>query len=81
MPTSASRSALLAELRAHDILGTFHYMPLHRSAMGRRHGRSDGRLPVTDVVSARLVRLPFYTSMSQREQQRVLRVVLDFRDW
>ena len=34
--------------------------------------------PVTEDVSDRIVRLPFYTSMSEEEQGRVIRAMLEF---
>jgi dTDP-4-amino-4,6-dideoxygalactose transaminase len=81
MPTPAARQALLAALRARGILGTFHYLPLHSSPMGRRHGRCGGRLPVTEHVSARLLRLPLFAGLTPREQERVLKTVLAFKGW
>ena len=33
--------------------------------------------PVTEDVSDRIVRLPFYTSMTEEDQERVIKVVLD----
>jgi dTDP-4-amino-4,6-dideoxygalactose transaminase len=66
------RDALIAELRSHGILAVFHYVPLHGSPMGRRVGRASGALPVTEAVSARLVRLPFYGALAERDQLEVI---------
>ncbi len=81
MPTPAARQALLAALRARGILGTFHYLPLHRSPMGRLHGRCGGRLPVTEQVSARLLRLPFFAGLTPRGQEQVIKTLLAFKGW
>ena len=35
--------------------------------------------PVAEDVSDRIVRLPFYTSMTEEEQERVIQAVLEFR--
>ena len=77
LPSSALRDALIAVLRDQGILAVFHYLPLDRSAMGLRFGRSSG-CPVSADVSERLVRLPFYTSMTEREQTLVIDAVTAF---
>lgn len=78
MPTAAVRDALLAHLRARGILAVFHYLPLHRSAMGRKLGRTNTPLAVTDRVSETIVRLPFYTDLSTAEQAEVIEALLSF---
>lgn len=78
MPTAEDRTRFLAFLRARGILAVIHYVPLHSSPMGRRLGGSPGQCPVTEDVSARLVRLPFYTGMSAEAQEEVIRTVLEF---
>lgn len=78
MPTESARDALLRHLKQHDILAVFHYLPLHRSAMGRRFA-PQARCPVAEDVSGRLVRLPFYNSMTDEEQRRVADTVQAFR--
>jgi dTDP-4-amino-4,6-dideoxygalactose transaminase len=46
--------------------------------MGQRYGYQAGDLPVTERVSDQLVRLPFYTSLSEADQQDVIEAVLRF---
>jgi dTDP-4-amino-4,6-dideoxygalactose transaminase len=78
LPTLADRQAFMAHLAAADILAVFHYQPLHLSAMGRRLGGRPGDCPVTEDVSDRLVRLPFYTGLTDVDQARVVEVVRRF---
>ena len=40
-------------------------MPLHLSDMGRRFGGREGDCPVTESVSDRLLRLPFYYDLAR----------------
>jgi dTDP-4-amino-4,6-dideoxygalactose transaminase len=75
MPTPDSRTRLIAHLKSRDILAVFHYLPLHLSKMGRRWGGRLGDCPVTESVSERLVRLPFYTGLSENDQDRVIDAV------
>jgi dTDP-4-amino-4,6-dideoxygalactose transaminase len=60
------------------VSAVFHYLPLHLSPMGRKHGGQPGDCPVTEDVSDRLVRLPFFTDMTEQEQERVIGAVLAF---
>jgi len=78
MPALGSRQALIKHLKAHNILSVFHYLPLHLSEMGKRLGGRAGDCPVTENVSDRLVRLPFYNSLSEPEQASVVNVIQSF---
>lgn len=79
LPSLEARAALIAHLKRAGILAVFHYLPLHLSEMGRRLGGGRGDCPVTEMVADRLLRLPFFSSMSAEEQQRVLAAVRSFR--
>jgi len=78
LPTAAQRDRLIAYLNAADINSVFHYLPLHLSRMGRKFGGKEGQCPVSEDVSDRLVRLPFYTGMSEADQSRVVSALKDF---
>jgi dTDP-4-amino-4,6-dideoxygalactose transaminase len=75
MPSGDARARLIEHLRARGILAVFHYLPLHLSAMGQRRGGRHGQCPVAEDASERLARLPFYTSMTDAEQDEVLDAV------
>lgn len=79
LPSLGSRQALIAHLRQAGILSVFHYVPLHSSEMGRMFGGDRAHCPVTDDVSARLLRLPFYNGLTTEEQTRVIERVKAFR--
>ncbi|MBL8146683.1 MAG: dTDP-4-amino-4,6-dideoxygalactose transaminase [Anaerolineae bacterium] len=81
LPSLAARSALIAHLKANGILAVFHYLPLHLSEMGVKYGGQPGDCPVTEDVSDRLLRLPFYNSMTEDEQTRVIEALYAFEDW
>ena len=76
-PGLAERTAFIDHMKARGILTVFHYLPLQSSPMGRRLG-SDRQCPVTDSVADRLVRLPFYTSMTDAEQDQVVEAARAF---
>jgi len=78
LPSLEERQALIAHLKARGILAVFHYLPLHLSPMGQRFGGKPGDCPVTEQVSDRLLRLPFYNSLSQEDQERVVTAIREF---
>ena len=59
------RARLIAHLKSRGFHSVFHYVPLHSAPAGRRFGRADGPLPVTDDVAARLLRLPLYYELTE----------------
>ena len=79
LPSLEYRTRLMDHLRAHGILAVHHYLPLHLSVMGRRFGGESGQCPVTEDVSERLLRLPFFTSMTEIEQADVIEAIEGFR--
>ena len=78
MPSGDERDALMQHLRERRILSVFHYLPLHLSEMGRRFGGKPGDCPVTEDVSARLLRLPFFTDYDESVQRRVVEAIREF---
>jgi dTDP-4-amino-4,6-dideoxygalactose transaminase len=72
------RSALIEHLKRAGIYAVFHYLPLHLSEMGKKFGGKSGDYPVTEYVSDRLLRLPFYFSLTDMEQAEVIDSVRDF---
>jgi dTDP-4-amino-4,6-dideoxygalactose transaminase len=66
------RTRLIAHLKQRGILAVFHYLPLHLSEMGQRFGGKPGDCPVTEDLSDRVLRLPFYNDLSADEQAYVV---------
>lgn len=73
------RQALISHLKSQSILSVFHYVPLHLSDMGRRFGAGPGDCPVTEDISERLLRLPFYNDLTEKELALVVSTVTKFR--
>lgn len=72
------RTALIAHLKANDIMAVFHYVPLHSAPAGQKFGRFDGVDEYTTKESERLVRLPLYYDISADDRQRVIDAVKSF---
>jgi dTDP-4-amino-4,6-dideoxygalactose transaminase len=79
LPSLEYRQSLMQSLLAENIVSVFHYVPLHLSPMGIRFGGKRGDCPVTESVSDRLLRLPFYNDLSEAEQSVIIRTIWAFR--
>ena len=73
-----SREGLASYLRERAIQAVSHYVPLHLSPMGRRWGYVDGSLPITEDLSARLLRLPLFYALTPAEQDEICGHIADF---
>jgi dTDP-4-amino-4,6-dideoxygalactose transaminase len=73
------RTRLIAHLKERGILAVFHYLPLHLSEMGQRLGGKPGDCPVTEDLSDRVLRLPFYNDLGEVEQAYVVDSLRAFR--
>ena len=79
LPSLKVRQALIAFLKARGIMAVFHYLPLHLSPMGQRLGGHPGACPVSEDMSDRLLRLPFFNSLDPESQMRVIHAIHDFK--
>ena len=77
MPSASAREKLIAHLGAKGILAVWHYQPLHTSKVGKMYGGKDGDCPVAERVAEQLVRLPFYTTMTDEEQLIVVEALYE----
>jgi len=76
--TPEERDGLLAYLNGQQIGAVFHYVPLHKAPMARTLGLDEPVLPVTEALSARLIRLPLYYDLGVEDQSRVIAAVHAF---
>jgi dTDP-4-amino-4,6-dideoxygalactose transaminase len=73
-----TRDSLMEYLKSKGISAVFHYYPLHLSQIGRSMGYSDGQFPVTESMSSRLLRLPFYYEVTDEELDEVVTRINQF---
>ena len=52
------------------IAATFHYVPLHKSKMGKKF--CNYKLPITEKIYNRVVRLPLYSDITNKEFKKIL---------
>ena len=78
LPSLELRQRLIAHFRNRNIYSVFHYLPLHLSPMGERVGGRAADCPVTEDISDRLLRLPFFNDITESELERVVEAIKDF---
>jgi dTDP-4-amino-4,6-dideoxygalactose transaminase len=66
------RTRVLEELNQRGVSAVFHFVPLHASPAGLRYGRVHGSLAVTEDAADRLVRLPLWNGISERDIAHVV---------
>lgn len=65
------RQKMIAYLLEQGIGAVFHYVPLHSSIAGSKYGRFYGRDHYTTMESERLLRLPMWYGLSDRQIEKV----------
>ena len=63
-------------MQKNNIAATFHYVPLHKSKMGKYFCKY--KLPVTEKIFNRIVRLPLFSDMTNNEFNKISEVLKKF---
>jgi dTDP-4-amino-4,6-dideoxygalactose transaminase len=75
MPSGECRSKFIAQLKDKGVMAVFHYLPLNSSRFALqmvKKGWQKFQCPITEDVSKRIVRLPFYADLSEDDQTSVI---------
>jgi len=63
LPSLDARARFISAMKQRGVSTVFHYIPLHDSPAGARHGRSHGELPNTRIAGEFLVRMPLWIGL------------------
>ena len=63
-------------MQKQGVHATFHYVPLHESPGGRAAAARPTDCPVSTEIAGRLLRLPFYTDLTDDEAVRVVETLI-----
>lgn len=74
------RTKLIEWMKEHDVLCVFHYIPLHSAPAGLKYGRFDGADQCTTKESERIVRLPMYYGLTEKEIEYIVSCIENFYD-
>lgn len=75
------RTRLIDYLKANEIGAVFHYIPLHSAPAGIKYGRFHGDDKFTTKESERLVRLPMYYGLTEKDVETVCEIVNKFYEY
>jgi dTDP-4-amino-4,6-dideoxygalactose transaminase len=76
LPDRPRRNDVLEAMGKVGVRATFHYLPLHLSDAGRAFAVRDTQCPVSEDISGRLLRLPFYNDLGGRDLDRAVEAFL-----
>ncbi len=72
------RARFIEEMAAHEVSASVHFIPVHLHPWYRRtYGYQGGEFPVAEGEYTREISLPFFSSMTEVQAQRVAQVCLD----
>lgn len=74
----AERTALLKHLLEREVMGVFHYVPLHTATAGPSFSRFHGTDRFTTTDSERLIRLPIWHGLTESQINHVVQSVTEF---
>lgn len=72
------RTNLISFLKENGVMAVFHYIPLHSAPAGKRFGEFRGDDKYTTAESERLLRLPLYYGLDEKDQCRIIKLVKRF---
>ena len=72
------RTRMISYLKEQGILAVFHYVPLHSAPAGKKFGRFNGEDVYTTKESERLVRLPLYYGLTEKDCKNVVKSLKNF---
>lgn len=72
------RTELINFLKKNDIQAVFHYIPLHTAPAGMKYGKFVGKDNFTTKESERLVRLPIYYNLAEKDAEKVVSKIKEF---
>jgi len=76
LPEAGLRTEIISLMRANGATPTFHYVPLHSAPGAAVFTDRFQECPVTNDVSSRLLRLPFYNELGRADQERVVELFI-----
>jgi dTDP-4-amino-4,6-dideoxygalactose transaminase len=72
------RSKLIHYLKQKKIVAIFHYVPLHSSEAGKKFGRFFGEDNYTTKESDKLLRLPMFYKLPEKDIDHIVKNIKEF---
>lgn len=75
-----NRSQLIEHLNLHNISSNIYYKnPIHRQKALKKYGYRASSLKNTDIVSNKILSIPFFAFIEDEEQERIVEVINNFK--
>jgi len=71
-------SLFMNYLQKKKIAATFHYVPLHSSSFGRSLNKNNLKLPITEEVYKKVIRIPLHPNIKVFQKKKIKKVILEF---
>ncbi len=75
LPDEQKRNKIIESLSQNGIMAPFHYVPLHSSPAGKKYCKTSGSLDVTNSSAAKLIRLPLWNGLEEKDQMKVVDII------
>ena len=72
------RTAFIEFMKENGIMTVFHYIPLHSAPAGYKYGHFDGKDEYTTKESERIVRLPMYYGLGEKDGSYIIEKIKEF---
>lgn len=72
------RSGLIKNLKEHDVLAPFHYLSLHKSDYYKTHNDNIPELPISDMYTDCLVRMPMFYELTLEQVDFIVNLTIDY---
>lgn len=79
MPSEKISNKFIYHLANNNISSSKHYLPLNLSLMGKKYGGKEDDCPISEDLSLRLVRLPFFTNLNIEDLNKIVEVINIFK--
>ena len=64
-------------MQKNNIAATFHYVPLHKSKMGKKICKY--KIPITEKIFNKVVRLPLFSDITNKEFNKISNLLIKFK--
>ena len=72
------RTNMINTLNQLGINTVFHYIPLHSSPAGKKFGRYQGDMAITNQISDTLLRLPIFYQITDEEIEKIIQQIITY---
>lgn len=72
------RTRLIAYLKKNGVTAVFHYILLHSAPVGQKFDRFYGEDRFTSKESERLIRLPMFWGLAEKDLEMICNIICDF---